>query len=186
MARWDPGAADRLRQAALDLFVERGFENVTATEIAERAGLARRTFFRYFADKREVLFAGSEQLPPTLAEIVRDVPAGLAPIDVVLRSLSAMGAELTKYAHRARERRAVIAASPELRERDRTKAAALTDALTGALHDRGVAEPEAQLLAQVGGAIFTVAFGRWIEQGGDQTFPEVFDAAVGEVRAALI
>src|SRR5215471_5784528 len=55
MGRWEPNARGRLEQAALELFLERGFEQATVTEIARRAGLTQRTFFRYFADKREVL-----------------------------------------------------------------------------------------------------------------------------------
>jgi hypothetical protein len=58
MTRWEPNARGRLEQAALALYGERGFENTTVAEIAARAGLTERTFFRHFADKREVLFAG--------------------------------------------------------------------------------------------------------------------------------
>ena len=79
MPRWDPRAKDRLRDAALELFLEHGYENVTVAQITERAGLTRRTFSRYFADKRDVLFAGSEQLPPALADAVRQADGALAP-----------------------------------------------------------------------------------------------------------
>jgi AcrR family transcriptional regulator len=65
MGRWEPDARGRLEQAALDLYQDRGFEQTTVTEIAERAGLTERTFFRYFADKREVVFGGQDMLHTT-------------------------------------------------------------------------------------------------------------------------
>src|ERR1051325_2337689 len=74
MVRWEPGAAGRLREAAMELYVERGFEQPTVAEIAQRAGVTARTFFRHFADKREVLFAGSLELQESLAQAVADAP----------------------------------------------------------------------------------------------------------------
>ena len=73
MVRWDPGTEERLRRAALELFAEHGYDEVTVTQIAERAGITRRSYFRYFPDKREVLFGGSDQLPVALAEAIRAV-----------------------------------------------------------------------------------------------------------------
>src|SRR5579875_985115 len=91
MARWEPGARERLRRAAMELYLDRGFENVSVAEITERAGLGRRTFFRYFADKREVLFAGSEQLPVAIIAAVRDADARAAPLEVALDALRSVG-----------------------------------------------------------------------------------------------
>ena len=65
MARWEPDARGRLEKAALDVFRERGYAHTTVGDIAERAGLTERTFFRYFTDKREVLFSGSKELEMT-------------------------------------------------------------------------------------------------------------------------
>src|SRR5437879_11940076 len=61
MARWEGGARERLQAAALKRFTEQGFDGTTVAEIAATAGLTERTFFRYFADKREVRFYGSEE-----------------------------------------------------------------------------------------------------------------------------
>src|SRR5579872_6753902 len=74
MGRWEPNARGRLEQAAMELFLERGFEQATVTEIAGRAGLTQRTFFRHFADKREVLFYGQEMLRDLLVAAVADAP----------------------------------------------------------------------------------------------------------------
>ena len=125
MARWEPGAEERLCRAALDLYLERGFDDVTVAEITERAGLTRRTFFRYFTDKREVLFGGAAQLPGIVTRAVREVDEGPAPFEVVLAALRSVGAVIVEHATRTRERRRVIAASPELQERERTKQAAI-------------------------------------------------------------
>ncbi|MFI5609623.1 TetR/AcrR family transcriptional regulator [Amycolatopsis sp. NPDC051903] len=164
MPRWDPRAEDRLREAALELFLEHGYENVTVAQITERAGLTRRSFSRYFTDKRDVLFAGSEQLPGLLARSVRHADDTLSPFAALLTALMDIAGVLADQAPLAAQRRAVVQASPELQERGRTKFAAVTDAAADALRDRGAAESEATLLAQVGVAIFRTAFERWTDQ----------------------
>ena len=185
MARWEPGAGDRLRDAALELYLERGYDAVTVNEIAERAGLTRRTFFRYFPDKREVLFAGSEQLPRAIAEAVRRVDDTADPVDTVLRALALVGTRMAEHARNTRDRRAVIAASSELQERERTKAAAVIRALADGLHERGVAGSTATLLAQVGFAVFQAAFDCYIDQDGRTDFQSCFDAATTTLRSAV-
>src|SRR5436189_1376435 len=117
MVRWEPGSRGRLEQAAMALYSERGFENTTVAEIAERAGLTERTFFRHFADKREVLFGGSSVLRDLLEREVTEAPAGAAPFDAVATALEAAGAVLQPRRAHARQRQAVITATPELRER---------------------------------------------------------------------
>ncbi|MFD4844526.1 TetR/AcrR family transcriptional regulator, partial [Streptomyces sp. NPDC058425] len=123
MARWNPGAEERLRDAGLDLFVERGYDQVIVQEITERAGLTRRAFSRYFTDKRDVLFAGSDRLPPFLADAVRRADGALPPFDALMAALAEVGTELTALVSRPVERQAVIRSSPELQERERTKLA---------------------------------------------------------------
>src|ERR1700722_8853924 len=121
MPRWDADAEERLRAAAIELYLELGYENVTVTQIADRAGLTRRTFSRYFTDKRDVLFAGSEQLPPALAEALLGADSELCPFEALLTALAEVGAVLAdRVASHAAQRRAVIARSPELQERGRT------------------------------------------------------------------
>src|ERR1039458_4316150 len=185
MARWEPGAEARLRKAALDLYLKRGYENVTATDIAEHAGLARRTLFRYFADKREVLFAGSEQLPDAATQAVHDAPTALAPLDTVLHALDLIGTQLAQYSRHARERRTVIASSPELQERERTKLAALTNAIAQALSQRQVPRARAELLAQVGVATFQAAWGQWVDQADDASFHDCFERAAADLKSAF-
>ncbi|MFD9129671.1 TetR/AcrR family transcriptional regulator, partial [Kitasatospora sp. NPDC059571] len=83
MGRWEPNARGRLAEAALGLYGERGYEQTTVAEIAERAGLTERTFFRHYADKREVLFDGSGVLQELFAAAVAGAPESAAPIDAV-------------------------------------------------------------------------------------------------------
>src|SRR5690348_7759176 len=94
VARWEPNASGRLREAALDLYTERGYEQTTVAEIAERAGLTARTFFRYFADKREVLFAGSADLQARLVQALREAPDSASPMAAVAAALDAAAAVL--------------------------------------------------------------------------------------------
>src|SRR2546423_6618373 len=156
MARWEPDSRGRLEQAAFALYAERGFDHTTVAEIAKRAGLTERTFFRHFADKREVLFGGSSALQDLLVSTVADAPNSAWPTDAVLAARTAAGAVLQgrrDYSHR---RQAIIEANAELRERELIKLAGLAAALAGALRDRGVADLAASLTAEAGIAVFKV------------------------------
>ena len=145
------------------LYGERGFESTTVAEIAERAGLTERTFFRYFADKREVLFGGAGALQDLLVGGVAGAPESAAPIEAVAVALQSAGALLQERKEFARQRQAIISASAELRERELVKLASLAVALAEALRRRGVADPAASLTAEAGVAVFKVAFERWVE-----------------------
>src|SRR5579859_8016110 len=123
VTRWEPNAAGRLAQAALELYSERGFEQTTVAEIAARAGLTERTFFRHYADKREVLFSGSAMLQDLLVKAVADAPGSAAPMDAVAAAIEAAGDLLQERRDFARHRQAIIAANPELKERELIKLA---------------------------------------------------------------
>jgi AcrR family transcriptional regulator len=185
VARWEPDARGRLAQAALALYGERGFENTTVAEIAERAGLTERTFFRHFADKREVLFGGGDEFQETLVGPVAGAPADAAPIDAVAAGLEAAAALLQERRDFARRRQAVIAANRELQERELMKLAALGSALADTLRGRGVREPAASLAAETGVAVFRAAFERWINAANEQEFPEVIRESIDELGALM-
>ena len=137
MSRWEPNARGRLEQAALELFVERGFEQATVAEIAQRAGLTERTFFRYFADKREVLFAGAGALQEFLVRAVAQAPDTATPLEAIAAALQAAAPLFAERGDYPRRRQAVIAANAELRERELIKLAALAAAMAAALRERG-------------------------------------------------
>src|SRR5260370_8169799 len=143
MSRWEPTARGRLEQAALELFVERGFEQTTVAEIAQRAGLTERTFFRYFADKREVLFAGAGALQEFLVRAVAQAPDSATPLDAIAGALEAAAPLFAERGDYPRRRQAVIAANAELHERELIKLAPLAAALAGALRERAIPPPTA-------------------------------------------
>lgn len=183
MSRWEPDARGRLEQAALALYRERGFERVTVAEIAARAGLTERTFFRHYADKREVLFAESGTLQDVLVCAVTEAPDASAPIDVVVAALAAVGARLGERRDRARRRQAIIDANPELQERELIKLATFATAIAGALRERGVSEPAASLAGQTGIVVFRVAFDRWVTGTGRRGLPELIRESFDQLKA---
>ena len=183
MGRWEPNARGRLEQAALELFIERGFEQTTAAEIARRAGLTERTFFRHFADKREVLFAGAGTLQDFLVRTLASAPDSAAPIDAVAAALEAAGALLQQRREYARQRQAVIAANAELQERELIKLASLGSAMAGVLRQRGVADPAASLAAEAGIAVFRIAFERWIGESFQRDLPQFIRESLDELKA---
>jgi AcrR family transcriptional regulator len=183
MSRWEPNARGRLEQAALELYIERGFEQTTVAEIAKRAGLTERTFFRHFADKREVLFWGAGALQEHLVSTVAGAPDSAAPIDAVAAAVEAAGALLQERREYSRQRQAVIAANPALQERELIKLAALSAALADTLRRRGVKEPAASLTAEAGIAVFKIAFERWVNQISQQDLPQLIRDLLGELKA---
>jgi AcrR family transcriptional regulator len=183
VSRWEPNARSRLEQAAMKLYVERGFEQTTVAEIAREAGLTERTFFRYFADKREVLFSGSGALQELLVTNVASSPDSVAPIEAVAGALEAAGTLLQERRDYSRLRQSVIAANPELQERELLKLASLASALADALRRRGVAEPAASLTAEAGIAVFKVAFERWVNGAGQRTLPRQIRDSLDELKA---
>ncbi len=185
MTRWEPNARGRLELAALELYRERGYDQTTVAEIARRAGLTERTFFRHFADKREVLFYGAGILQDWLVRGIEDAPAGLPPIDAVGASLEAAAGLLEERRDLARQRLAIVTATPELQERELIKLANLSTALAAALRRRGVPDPGAPLAAEAGVAVFRVAFQRWAGQAADggQTLAQLIRQSLAELKA---
>ncbi|MBM9508466.1 TetR/AcrR family transcriptional regulator [Actinacidiphila acididurans] len=186
MARWEPNAQERLLHAAVDLFVEQGYDATTVNEIADRAGLTKTTFFRHFRDKREVLFAGQDLHTGLLNDAVAAVPASATPLEAVGAALDALTAF---WADDRREfsakLRPVIAGHTELQERAALKRAKLTDALTGALHQRGVPEPTAGLAAELGIRAFYQAFDQWVAPANGQSLTALTRDTFSTLRAAL-
>jgi AcrR family transcriptional regulator len=183
MGRWQPDARGRLAQAAFELYGERGFDNTTVEEIAERAGLTKRTFFRYFADKREVLFWGSHALEEQFVREVLAAPPSAAPLDAVAAGLDAIAPMFEERREFAARRAQIIASNPELLERELIKLASLGRAVAEALRRRGVRDPAAILTAEAGVTVFRVGFERWVEGGNQRTLQELMRESLDELRA---
>lgn len=169
MGRWEPGASTRLQQAAVALYTERGYDQTTVTQIAARAQLTERTFFRHFADKREVLFGGSEHFKASVVGAVTGAPAAATSLDAVTLALLAAGSVLPAR-EVAAARHVLILANPELMERELSKLDALAAALAAALRDRGTAPAAAELAAQTGVALLRVVVAGWIDDGEDASW----------------
>ncbi|MEV6445412.1 helix-turn-helix domain-containing protein [Amycolatopsis sp. NPDC051716] len=185
MSRWEPNTRERLLDAALDLFGERGYDSVTVAEITERAGLTKRTFFRHFSDKREVLFAGQELLSRIFAEAIAAAPAPATPMEAIAAALEAATTPFgPQRRERARQVQAVVAGHRDLHERELLKLATLRAAMADALRARGVPDPTARLAAEIGGLAFSTGFARWVAPGNEREFAELVREALAELLAA--
>jgi AcrR family transcriptional regulator len=169
----------------MELYAEQGFERTTVAEIAARAGLTERTFFRHFTDKREVLFYGTEMLRGLLTRAVADSPSSATTLDAVGTAFEAACALLQQNPERVRLRDSIVSANAELRERELIKLAALAAAVAGALRDRGVPDPAASLAAETGVAVFKIAFARWVSEPGQPDLPGIFRDSMAELRGVL-
>jgi AcrR family transcriptional regulator len=183
MGRWQPDAHGRLGQAAMELYGERGYEQTTVAEIADRAGLTARTFFRYFTDKREVLFAGSDALRERLLVALDAAPATDGPFAAVIAALSVVSGLIGDDREHSRRRQAIIAANAELQERELAKLALWSDVLAVGLGRRGVGEPAASLAAETGVAVFRVAFDQWVAGSGGPTLVATLHQSVDQLRS---
>ncbi len=172
----------------MELYIERGFEPTTVAEIARRAGLTERTFFRHFTDKREVLFAGAASLQDFLVTALASAPDSAPPLDAVASALEAAGALFEERRDYARQRQAVIAANAELQERELIKLASLASAMADVLRQRGVAGPAASLTAEAGIAVFRIAFERWTKEqpgGPGAVHPGIARGTAGRDRGQM-
>ena len=187
MSRWAPNARERLETAALDLFVENGYEETTVAQIADRAGLNRATFFRHFADKREVLFGGEDVLTGLFADAIRTASPD-APVGQCLQAaFAAAGVVMTPQQRaKASQRVLVLAANAEVQERGLLKHARIARSINVALRERGVDEMTARLAAEVGMLAFTIAIERWMKADNDEPFALLAAAALSDLQIRAV
>ncbi len=169
-------------QSALELFTERGFEQTTALEVAQRAGVTERTFFRYFSDKREVLFEGSGELLSGVVGAITGAPVNMAPIDIVTAAMQEAAERMEPNRPYSIQRAAVVAANASLHERELLKLDALSAAAAHALHGRGVPELAATMAAESGVSVFKVGFDTWVGAGPEVTFAQCIHACLDELK----
>jgi AcrR family transcriptional regulator len=185
MGRWEPGASGRLREAALALYLEHGFEHTMVADIAERAGVTARTFFRYFADKREVLFDASAELEEKSLAALEAAPATASTLDLVAAALDAVADTIGHDRDLARKRHAVIMANADLRERELIKLAHITAALADGLRRRGIGDTEAGLAAEAGSAVYRVAFQRWVDAADGLDLRDAINQSFAQLRTLI-
>lgn len=171
----------------MELFSERGYEQTTVADIAARAGLTERTFFRHYADKREVLFPVGTWFRDLFVDAVESAPPGATPLQAVTHALEVAASALERETGRERAavRQRIILANPDLRERELSKMADVAAALAAAQRGRGVDEPTASLTAELGVAAFRVAFGRWVTEGERHSLGELIDESLAGIAAAV-
>ena len=183
MPRWEPNARERLERAALELFAEQGYDATSVAQIADRAGLTKSSFFRHFADKREVLSAGQDILADLFSEGVRAADPSATPIECVAAALQSAAVVFTEQRHQIVPlRHAVIAANSELQERQLLKRARLSSVLADALRARGADEVTAQLATELGMMAFNIAYARWSAATKVKSFAQLADTALTELR----
>jgi AcrR family transcriptional regulator len=185
MSRWKPNARERLERAAMELFRAHGYTETTVQEIARRAGLTERTFFRYFTDKREVLFGGAGALKKLIAEGVAAAPRSSPPLEAVVTAFEAVAPIFQHRREYARARRTLIAAHPELRERELIKLTVLASVAGEALRGRGVVEPAASLAGEAGIAVFKIAFDCWIDDTTSGDLAHHLRNSLDELKAVI-
>ncbi|WP_028975064.1 TetR/AcrR family transcriptional regulator [Spirochaeta cellobiosiphila] len=186
MSRWEPDGKGRLAQAALKLYQEQGYEQTTVTEIAERAGLTERTFFRHFQDKREVLFGLQDELLNICLKEIDLAPKEITPIELIMLALESLIPFLQEQNEIIKQRQVVIAANPPLQERDLLKLEKFASALAAALMDRGLTALVANLAASTGIMIFKSAYNRWIFEEEDTELSKLIQEAFDELNYILL
>jgi AcrR family transcriptional regulator len=188
VSRWQPDARERLESAALELFTRHGFTATTVPQITERAGLTTRTFFRHFADKREVLFADEGDLPSLAARMIAEAPASATPMEIIADNFGAVAAaQFAGGAELFRARKAVIDSDEGLHERELRKISALSDAMHAGFVDRGIDPLTATLVAQVTVTVFGTSIGRWLQQkdGDAASLAVLLRDTLGALRTLL-
>ncbi len=183
--RWAQDARGRLQRAALELFVEQGFGATTIPEITARAGLTTRTFFRHFADKREVVFAGRE-IQEAAAGLVAAAPSALSPLEVIRFVLHRVAEARFEGAHAETVQwRSIIDADPDLRDRDARKRADLVRATTTAFEERGESTIRATVLAELGVLAFQITLDTWAGADSPPPMSSVADAVLTEITGVV-
>jgi AcrR family transcriptional regulator len=185
VSRWQPDARERLERAAIELFTEQGFAATTVPQITSRAGLTTRTFFRHFADKREVLFGGAET-PGYAARMMADAPASADPMTLLADGLQTFAD--TRFEGRRDEfrlRRDIIRSDAGLRERDLLKRAALAEVIRDGLVGRGVDPMTAALLAESAVTLLNVAVQEWLDADDDRSLSEIIRTGLHSLQTAF-
>ncbi|MCO5994239.1 TetR family transcriptional regulator [Actinoallomurus rhizosphaericola] len=182
MGRWRPDARARLQEAAMALYGERGYDETTVAEIAERAGLTKRTFFRYFADKREVLFWNSDLLEQQMVAAIEAAPASASPLDVIGVALDAAAVRFEEVREFAGLRHRIVASSSELQERELIKTRSMATAMTRALRSRGLGDTAASLAALMCTTVMHVAFEQWIDDPDRTPFQQFAKDTLAQLR----
>jgi AcrR family transcriptional regulator len=185
VGRWEPNPRGRLAKAAVELYAAQGFEHTTGAQIAARAGMHERSFFRLFPDKREVFFYSLEIAQRDAVAAIAQAPEDTSTTDAVIAALEQRCTLIQHNRDAATIRQSLIAASAELSERDLSKHAELASAMAQALHERGTPEPAASVIADTATAVFRIAVARWVHNPEHEDLPTLFRYNLDELASML-
>jgi len=171
-----------MMRGALELFAEQGFEKTTALEVAERAGVTERTFYRYFADKREVLFSASGDLQDAIVAAIGSAPASQDPLGIVVAAMEIGVAPLEENRPYSQARAKVITENASLQERELLKLHTLAHASSTALRARGVPPLTADVAAESAVTMFKIGFETWISNDTAGTFAQCIRSSFDQLR----
>ncbi|BCL27429.1 TetR family transcriptional regulator [Streptomyces aurantiacus] len=171
----------------MELFEEQGFEKTSAVQIAQRARVTTRTFFRYFPDKEEVLLADADAdaVKETLVQHLLQKPDVTDTLQAVTRTLADFDWEKLGPRQILRQRDAMIASDPRLLERELIKQQQLTDALRDVLCRRGTAPDIAELAANTGSQVFRTAYRKWLEDNNDGDLTTITENVMSLLAAIM-
>ena len=169
----------------MELFQEKGYEGTTVEEISQRAGLTQRTFFRYFADKREVFFAGSEEFGLAVAAKVESSDEA-DPLARVVGAFESVAAALfDNRAEAVRQRTAIVASSPELQEREVHKLGKIVAQVAEVLVTQGQTPALAQFVSELGVLVFRSSFAVWAARQTEETLAATIRSTLGQLRTLV-
>jgi AcrR family transcriptional regulator len=171
--------------AAVELFSEQGFADTTVPQITQRAGLTTRTFFRHFADKREVLF-GHEDASVQARALLARAPTGISTAEFIAWGLGLMARErFDGHRDELRVIQALIDSDESLQERSLRKRETLNSLLGDALLGRGLGERQARLLAEATVSALYAALDQWLNSDTDVSIDVLALKALADLHADL-
>ncbi|MBB4005578.1 TetR/AcrR family transcriptional regulator [Aurantimonas endophytica] len=185
MVKKAENARERFESAAYALFQDHGYAETTVPQIAAKAGLTERTFYRYFSDKREVMFWRADAHRSAIMKEIMNAPVGLHPLDVVAGSFSAIAPFIDGHRPIVKLRQSLISAYVELHERELMKLHNLALAIDSGLQQRGIQPSFSRVLAEIGAAVFKVALQNWRADEAKSGFVHHVQAASREFQAGL-
>lgn len=186
MPRWSPDAALRLEAAAMTLFAEQGYRGTTVPQIVEAAGLTARTFFRHFADKRDVLFLRDRELPQAVRDFMAAVPPESSATDAVRTGLAAACRGVQAWREQIARRRRIVRSEPALQERDLLRSHHLAAAIEQSLAERGIDRARAHALAALAVTCFDLAIDRWLDGPADLPLDDALASVWDDLREWIV
>ena len=180
---------ERLIEAAFTLFAERGFDNVSAGEIAARADVSERTFFRYFPSKEDVIFPDAEQQRRHVDELVTNLPATLPLVEGLRQALQVISEEVAESKELQMARARLVVSTPSLQTLILEREQEWVQIFAGAVADRLELDPAEDLRPELTAAVIVAAFrvvmNRWMRDGGEADFNQMLDRALAYVGTGL-